>query len=400
MGLFRRDLPPAAEERSTVNLGAYAASWADFIGATGAVNAAKAMTHAASSACVDTLASSVSSLPLDAVRMDGEVRIPVTPSPRLISRPSDLVETDVWKYQLMHSALTDGNVFGEIMAYGAGGLPTSIELIDPANVTERSVVNGVPTVRISGTLRQLYPFGDVWHMPGPLVEPGSPFGKSPVARASETIGAAIAARDFGSQFYADGGHPGAIIQSDQVLSDEQARGIKAAFQKATKGNREAAVFGSGLTYTPIMEVNDQTYIELMRFCNEEAARFWRVPPSMIYAATSGQAVTYSNVTQDDLSYLKHSLERHLVRVETALTRILPRPQFARFNRSAFLRSDPVTRSEVVDRRLKNKTMTVNEAKALEDERPYPDPEFDKPGIPGADMAPPPAAADPGATGAQ
>jgi hypothetical protein len=79
--------------------------------------------------------------------------------------------------------------------------------------------------------------------------------------------------------------------------------------------------------------------------------------------------------------LKHSLEGHLVRIEKALTRLLPRPQFARFNRNAFLRSDPVTRSEVVDRRLRNSTMTVNEARALEDELPFDD-EYDEPGIPG------------------
>ena len=103
---------------------------------------------------------------------------------------------------------------------------------------------------------------------------------------------------------------------------------------------------------------------------------------MIYSATSGQNVTYANVTQADLAYLKHSLEGHLIRLERALTSLLPRPQFARFNRNAFLRSDPQTRSEVVDRRLRNETMTVNEARALEDEQPFPDAEFDQPGIPG------------------
>ena len=130
------------------------------------------------------------------------------------------------------------------------------------------------------------------------------------------------------------------------------------------------------------ESDSGQFIELQRFAIEEACRFWRVPPSMVYAATSGQNVTYANVSQADLAYLKHSLEGHLVRVEQALSALLPAPQQVRFNRNAFLRSDPVTRSEVVDRRLANRTLTVNEARALEDEQPFGS-EFDEPGIPEA-----------------
>ncbi len=385
MGLFR-SRAPEGEQRSTVDLSRYAAMWAESYGSYSpvAVSTQSALTHAASSACIDTLATSVSALPIDAVRQAGQSRIPVSPSPSIIREPSGLVEQDVWLYQLLESQLTDGNAFGEVMSYGPAGLPTSIELVDPATVKNRRVVAGVPTVMLNGADRQLWPYGDLWHVPGRFVRAGSPFAESPVTRARATIGGAIAARDFGARFFGDGGHPGGILSSDQELTAEQAKGIKAAFRNATSGNREPAVFGSGLDYTPIMvDPNDSQFIDLMRFSIEEACRFWRVPPSMVYAAVSGQAVTYQNVSQADLHYLKHSLEGHLVRIEKALTRLLPRSDFARFNRNAFLRSDPVTRSEVVDRRLRNKSMTVNEGRTLEDEQPFPDPDFDEPGIPDA-----------------
>ena len=103
---------------------------------------------------------------------------------------------------------------------------------------------------------------------------------------------------------------------------------------------------------------------------------------MVYAATSGQNVTYANVSQADLHYLKHSLEGLLVRIENAMSRLLARPQRVRFNRNAFLRSDPETRHDIYDQRLKNTTMSVNDVHALEDEEPVDDPEFDAPGIPG------------------
>lgn len=400
MGLFRRSEPPESETRSTVNLAQYANLWAGEVGYSPvSVSTSTALTHAASSACIDTLATSVSSLPVDVVRTVGESRITVSPTPSLVAQPSGLVEQDVWLYQLMESLLTDGNAFGEVMTYGVGALPTSIELIDPATVTYRRIVDGIPTVMVNGVDRQLYPYGDLWHLPGRFTRAGSPFAESPVARARSTIGSAIAARDFGSRFFGDGAHPGGILSFDDPLTAEQAEGAKAAFRNAVKGNRDPIVMGAGVSFQPIMvDPNDSQFLELMRFALEESCRFWRVPPTMVYGAVSGSAVTYSNVTQADLAYLKHSLEGHLVRIEKGLTRLLPRPQFVRFNRNAFLRSDPITRSEVMDRRLRNKSASVNEYRALEDERPFTDPEYDEPGIPGdaALVVPSPAEVDPNA----
>jgi HK97 family phage portal protein len=387
-GILRRG-DDGGEERSTINLSQYANLWGDTgVYSPVAVSTTTALTHAASSACIDTLATSVSALPLDAVRMVGATRRPVEPSPLIIREPSSLVEQDVWLYQLMQSLLTDGNAFGEVTNVGAMQLPTSIEWYDPETVTHRRMVDGVPTVSIGGRDEQLWPYGNILHIPGRFVKPGTPFADSPVQRAKATIGAAVAAREFGSRFFGDGAHPGMIVRSDQQLTPEQAEGVKRSLMRATKGNREPAVLGSGLDVQPIMvNPNDSQFIDLMRFTTEEAARFWRVPPSMIYAATSGQSVTYANASQNDLAYLKHSLEGHLIRIEKALTRLLPRPQFARFNRNAFLRSDPVTRSEIQDRRLANKTLTINEVRALEDEQPFDGDEYDEPGIPDAvDMA--------------
>lgn len=392
MSLLRRRQP--VEERSTINLSQYAQLWQQQWAGTYSpvpVSVHNAVTHAASSACIDVLATSVSTLPLDAVRIAGKARIPINP-PSLIASPSGLVEPDVWLYQLVDSMCTDGNAFGEIVTYDNLGRPTTIELLDPETVLNRRIERGVPTVTVGTDVRRLYPWGDLWHVPGKYVRAGSPFADSPVRRAAATIGAALAAREFGGRYFGDGGHPGGIITSPETLNADQAKNIKQAFLNAVKGTREPAVLGSGLTYQALMvDPNDSQFIELMQFAVEEACRFWRVPPAMVYASTSGSNVTYANVSQADLHYLKHSLEGILVRIEKALSKLLTRPQVARFNRNAFLRSDPQTRWDIHDKRLRNSTTSVNEVRALEDEEPFPDPVFDQPGIP---SAPTPAQEDP------
>jgi len=360
------------------------------------VSTQQALTHAASSACVDVLATSVSTLPIDAVRTQGRSRIPVSPAPSLIAAPSAIVAPDVWMYQLVDSMCTDGNGFGLVTGVDSMARPTGIELLNPGIVADRRVIDGVPTALVDGTRHRLFPHGELWHVPGKYARAGSPFAESPVVRAAATIGAALVAREFGSRFFADGGHPGGIIKSSRELTKDEADAIKKAFVNATRGNREPAVIGAGLEYSPIMiDPNDSQFLGLMQFCIEEACRFWRVPPSMVYASTSGQNVTYANASQADLHYLKHSLEGLLVRIERALSALLTRPQFARFNRNAFLRADPQTRFDIYDKRLRNKTLSVNDVHALEDEPGVDDPDFDEPGIPGA-----PAGAPGAPTGGQ
>lgn len=341
-----------------------------------------ALRNAATWACIDVLASSVAELPIDVVRQRGETRIPLT-VPSLLKQPSATVTLDVWLYQIVWSLLNDGNAFGMITQTDALARPSFIETVDPTLVTERRVVDGVKQAKVDGKLMRAFPYGDLWHVPGKMVIPGSPFGLSPVEYAAQAINTGLSAEDFGRRFFDDGGHPSAIIYMDSDPGPEQAQRVKASFKEATRGNREPAVFGSGLRYEQVsVNPSDSQFIDLQRFTVEQVCRFFRVPPAMVYAATSGQNVTYANVSQADLHYLKHSLDGYLVRIERALSELLPRPQQVKFNRNALLRADAETRNRVYDVRLRNRTTSVNEVRSLEDEEPFNDPAFDEPGIPG------------------
>lgn len=350
-----------------------------------------AMRNAATWACVDVLASSVAQLPIDRVRAQEGQRIPLA-DPSLIREPSATVPLDVWLYQLMWSMLYDGNAFGKVTAVDARSVPTFIETLHPDIVTERKVVDGVVQAKVDGMVDRAFPFGDLWHVPGKMVVPGSPFGLSPVEHAQAAISSGLSAEDFGLRFFTDGAHPSSIIYADKDLTAEQARAVKQSYLAATRGNREPAVFGAGLKHEKVsVDPAESQFIELQRFTIEQVCRYFRVPPSMVYAATSGQNVTYANVSQADLHYLKHSLDGYLVRIERAISSLFPRQQHVRFNREALLRADTAGRYEAHAVALKHKWRTINEVRRLEDEEPFTDPEFDEPGIPGAAV---PTAADP------
>jgi HK97 family phage portal protein len=141
--------------------------------------------------------------------------------------------------------------------------------------------------------------------------------------------------------------------------------------KATQGgSREPAVFGSGWKYEAIQSNPESAQlVEAARLSAVQVARRWGVPPGMIYAAMSGESITYQNASQTDLHYLKHSLDRYLVRMEAAFSALLPGQQTVRFNRDALLRSDTTTRYAAHEVALRNGWRTINEVRALEDEPP-------------------------------
>lgn len=391
MALFRRKRslahlppPPAQEQRfgAPGPLFAYLNAFTGY-GANGSsVTLDQALRTSAFWACLRVLAGSVSTLPVDVVKVDGPTRTPVA-APSLLREPSVTVGLEVWLHQFVTSMYDDGNGFGLVTAMDRDSRPTYIESLAPDVVTHRRVEDGIARVRVDGTDHALWPHGPVFHVPGPLVLAGSPFGLSPRAFASGSIDATMAAQKFGSGFLNNGAVPSAILKLDGANpTDKQAEAAKEGFVRAAQ-DREPVVMGGSWSYEQIqVNPSDSQFLELQRFIIEDVCRYMGVPPSMAYAATSGQNVTYANVSQADLHYLKHSLEVPLTRLEWALSRCIARGQVVKFNRAALLRADALTRWQVLDKRLRNRSMTVNEARALEDEKPFDDPLYDEPGIPG------------------
>lgn len=379
--LFRR--LPANEQRGTQ-------SWWNLAGAPGFISASaygaggsteQALLNSASFACINVLADAFGRTPLDVVRGEGAGRRPVSPTPQLIARPSGIVLTDVWRFQLGWSMVTDGNAFGDITSWSNQAYPQTVELLDSCGVTERKVVDGIPQAKVNNQIRKLYPHGDLWHVPGRTVPAGSPFALSPVAYAAQAIGTSLAAEDFSYRFFDEGGHPSSILYSSKDIDAAQARAIKDAWRRATSGSREVAVLGADLKHEQIQTPAGETqFIETERLAVEKVCRYWGVPPGMVYGAISGEAITYANITDADLNFLKHSLDVYYVRVEGALSDLLPRPQFVKANRNAILRASPKARFDANAVALANRQVTVNELRALED-LPGFGPEFDVPGIP-------------------
>ena len=343
-----------------------------------------ALRSAAVAACRRVIVSSILAMPAHALtQREGRLTQQGT-QPMVVSTPIVGLTQRAWMAQMANSLVLEGNMFGLVTEYRTNGHPMQVRPVAKSEITWGKDPAGNTTGTIGGKAERLYPLGNlIVGQATPFLRAGELLADSPVELAMESIGAGLAAEKFGAQFFGDGAHPSSVIKSsDPELDREQAQAIKDSIVASWQG-REPAVLGSGLEYQPIeINPNDSQFIDLMRFEIEQACRFFGVPPSMVYAAVSGQAVTYANVGQNDIQFLKHSLRSWVDDIEDMWSSLLPGPQVVQLKPEGLLRMSAKERHDLYSRRLSDETMTVNEVRLLEDEDPIPDGKYDKPGATG------------------
>ena len=321
-------------------------------------------------ACVNLRANTIAQLPLKAYRMgpDG-LPVELPRQPQLIEAPT-MGPRSHWLRQMSISRDIYGNAFGLVVGRDGAGWPTAVEWLEPAKVKPSQAHTGGP-LRFDYKGQPL-PDGDVLVVPGFPV-PGSPLGISPLDR-SGLVELSSRAQAFGADWFKNGAVPSAILYADTELDAEQAERIRASVQASWR-KRRPAVLGSGLRWEKVStsDVNESQALATMRHAQVDVCQIFGVPPEKIGIASSGQSITYANREQQAQQFLVDTINAELVLIQEILTAHLPRPQFARFNTGALLRSDLMSRYSAYSTALAAGFLSVDEVRELEDRGPLPAP---------------------------
>jgi phage portal protein BeeE len=84
---------------------------------------------------------------------------------------------------------------------------------------------------------------------------------------------------------------------------------------------------------------------------------------------TGTSLTYSTVELNSLNFVTYTLRPWLVRLEEALSAVMPQPQFCRFNVDALLRADTLTRYQAHEIAIRSGFLTTDEVRLMEDRKP-------------------------------
>lgn len=317
-------------------------------------------------ACVRLLADTIASLPIDAYRKSDGARTDVTPVPPLIARPHDELTAFEWKFQTVTSLAIRGDAYHLITARDRLEFATSTDPLHPDRVTvNRDRDTGQPVYRVDGVR---VPTADMVHIRR-FALPGALTGLSPIGQARQGIGLGLAAERYGARWFGESANPSAVLESDQDMNEDQVKRNQMSWIQSHGGRRYPAVMSGGLRYKQISITPEESqFLETRKFQQSEVAMLFGVPPHMI-GLTEKSTSWGTGIEQQSIGFVTYTLRPWLTCIESAVSNLLPRGQFARFNVDALLRGDVKSRYDAYTAARNAGWLNVNEIRELEDRRP-------------------------------
>jgi len=307
--------------------------------------------------CVTLISDQIGSLPVHAER-NGEM----VETPALLAAPEDDRTRSEFMAALVTSLLVNGNAYLLAGSRNSLGFVQNVVLLDPEAI-QVFMLDGRPQYRTSrGALNP----EDVLHIRN-FTLPGHVVGYGPLDYNRQSIAQTLAADQYAAQAFTTGALPDGVLHSENEITSEQAQDLKAAWIAGNGGRqRGPAVLSGGVKYQPLeFSSVDMELLDSRRYNAEQMCTLFGVPPHLVGVPSDAGSKTYSNVQQDSQFFVRFTLRPLAIKIEEALSTLLPRGQRAVFNFDAVLRADTQTRYDAYETGLRAGFLTIDEVRALE-----------------------------------
>ncbi len=190
-------------------------------------------------------------------------------------------------------------------------------------------------------------------------------GEGPLQRHKSVLRSALDLHNYADNWFRTAAVPTGTLTTSEFLSADVAKQNKDAFI-ASQQERSIAVLSSGLKYDSISLNPEQAqFLENQKFITRQIAMMFGVPTMYLGMGIEGQGMTYVNGNEDRAKLFQDGLQQYIVRIQQAITDLLPRGQYAEFNLTEFLRPNTKTRYESYAIGLSNNFLTVAEVREME-----------------------------------
>lgn len=329
------------------------------------VNENTALSLAVVYACTYRIASTISSLGVNIYERRGNdvQRLPNHPTNLLITETPNPDQTafEFWE-TFIAMAVINGLAFAHIER-GGDGRALAMRLVHRDDVEEKLDSNGVHVYHIRG-------FGSV--LPENMFVVGNMHRKSPIRVHAENLGVSLAAQQFGSNYFANGGQLTGVLSSEQPMTNEQREKLVEMYRRETSSGPKTILLPFGVRHQRIAITADEAqFLQTRKLGNREICTIFSVPPSMVGVDAD---VTYNNVEQQQIMFRNHTVLPWCRRIEAEINRKLvfsfERPEiFAQHDLSELTRGDLKTRADYFQTALQNGWMSRNEVRAHENMNP-------------------------------
>lgn len=345
------------------------------------VSPSSALTMTAVWACVRVVSESLAGLPLITYRRradGGKERAAEHPVYTLLhDQPNPEMTAFELREMMAAHVETWGNAYANI-EWSAGGQVRGLWPLNPSKVEKLERVQGALFYAYRMPDQQLRWINatEVLHVRG-LTGDGT-FGYSPVKLHMEAIGLGLATERYGSAFFGNGARPGGLLMHPGKLSEQAYGRLRESFNSQHQGIENAhrlKILEEGMSYEAVgIPPEEAQFLETRKFQVTEIARIFRIPPHMIGDL---DRATFSNVEQQSIDFVVHSLRPRLVRFEQAYQRQLLTPTerrtyFVEHLVDGLLRGDITSRYAAYNTAIIAGFMNRNEVRQLENMNPAED----------------------------
>jgi HK97 family phage portal protein len=311
----------------------------------------------------------ISTLPLDTYQMNksgDRKELPLLPLMFRNQNEPGRQGVGQWFGQAAYGMATQGNSVGWITEVDSFGYPTVVNWLKREawsfdELSKQWYVYGADV-----------PSSRVVHVPW-IVPIGHTLGLSPIEHYATIVNAGLSAQEYADVRRGGGLPPTVLKNTAKVLTGDQA---------ATARDRAMSAFASGkpfvtgsdwdLSLTTIPP-NHVQFIETLKLTANQIAAIYGVDPREI-GGDKTESLTYSTDESRSLNRA-NNMRPYIVRLEEAFNRLLPDRQYIKLNVDATIRTDIKTRTDIVGAQILDGRLSVNEARALDDNAPVPGGDF-------------------------
>ena len=348
------------------------AAWTD---APVAVTEASALHYPAVWAAVQTIAGDVASLPFVHFRKTPGGGRDKYETSKLYGVLHDIFNPEmdamIGRETMTAHLLLWGNAYAEIQRNDLGQV-VALWPIEPNRVSPERAENGAVIYRVqAGDGRDvIVPTERMLHVVG--LGFNGLMGYSVIGMMRDSLGVAIATERLGGQVMERGAKYSGFFLHPRTLGATAHKNLKESITSDLPGSYR--ILEEGMTYTPgSMSLSDAQYLEIRKYSVTEVARIFGIPPHKLGDL---ERATFSNVEEENISYVTGTLRRWMVRWEKAVFRkLIPSlersQQTVEHNADALMRGKTIERATAHNLAISGGWMSFNEARALENLNPIP-----------------------------
>ncbi|HNZ65248.1 MAG TPA: phage portal protein [Smithella sp.] len=214
-----------------------------------------------------------------------------------------------------------------------------------------------------------YSMADILHIRG--LSTDGIIGYSPLTLLKDSFGYSKAVQEYSSSYFKNDASPGGILSTPNALNTQSKADLRNAWSTGHSGkgkHHRVAIMDNDLKWQSVgVSPQDSQLIESQKFSVVEIARVYRVPLNLVM---DYERSTYSNVTEQNRSFLTHTLQPWLSRIEQAMAKsLLTQKEKEKYLiehlTQGFLRADTKTRYESYKIAIEAGFLTVDEVRQLE-----------------------------------